>query len=280
LDTDLNTVNRLSWAAAFSVKVYGVKIGIRTNRPEGLDRVWRHLPHGCKVIPSAVVDRVYSISIGGGSRRSSALYGDDVRLIRSVDIDEVFDRLESDLRLFVAELAHDRVFVHAGVVAWEGKAIVIPGRSFSGKSTLVAELLRAGAIYYSDEYAVFDKRGRVHPFAKDLEMRDSNDWKQTKRAAESFGGRIGTKPIPVGKILITRYKEGSKWRPRHLSAGKAVLALLANTVSARRQPERALNTLHRVVAEAETLHGTRGEARELIRSLLKRSEKKGDSVPD
>jgi hypothetical protein len=231
------------------------------------------LPHGCKVIPSAVVDRVYSIRIGGGSRRSSALYGDDVRLIRSVDIDDVFDRLESDLRLFVAELAHDRVFVHAGVVAWEGKAIVIPGRSFSGKSTLVAELLRAGAIYYSDEYAVFDKRGRVHPFAKDLEMRDANDWKQTRRAAESFGGRIGKKPIPVGKILVTRYKEGSKWRPRQLSAGKAVLALLAHTVSARRQPERALNTLQRVVAEAQTLHGTRGEARELIQSLLKKSEK-------
>lgn len=273
MNTDLNAADRLGWAAAFSVKVYGVKIGIRTNRPEGLDRVWRHLPQGCKVIPAVVVDRTYSITIGGRSRRASALYGDDVRLIQSIDVDEVFDRLESDLRLFVAELAHDRVFVHAGVVAWEGSAIVIPGRSFSGKSTLVAELLRAGAIYYSDEYAVFDKRGRVHPFAKDLEMRDANDWKQTRRAAQSFGGRIGTKPIPVGKILVTRYKAGSKWRPRHLSAGKTVLALLSNTVSARRQPERALATLQRVVAEAQALQGTRGEAQEMVRSILKRSEK-------
>jgi len=85
------------------------------------------------------------------------------------------------------------------VVAWEGKGIVIPGRSFSGKSTLVAELLRAGATYYSDEYAVFDKHGRVHPFPKDLEMRTNGDWKQTRHAAESFGGRTGAKPIPSAK---------------------------------------------------------------------------------
>ena len=72
----------------------------------------------------------------------------------------------------IAEVARNRVFVHAGVVGWKGRAIVIPGRSYSGKSTLVSELIRAGAAYYSDEYAVFDSRGRVYPFAKPLEMRD------------------------------------------------------------------------------------------------------------
>jgi hypothetical protein len=274
----MQKVDCLGWAAGFSVRAYGVKIGIRSNRADCVDRVWRHLPHGCKVIPSAIVDRVYSIIIGeegstGGRRGLSLLYGDHVTLVRSVNVDEVFDRFESDLRLFVAELAHERVFVHAGVVAWRGKAIVIPGRSFSGKSTLVAELLRAGATYYSDEYAVFDKRGRVHPFPKELEMRVSNDWRQTRVAAESFGSRTGIKPISVSKILVTRYKTGTKWKPRELSDGKAVLALLANTVSARRQPEQALATLQKVVAEARTFQGARGEASELVPSILEIVEK-------
>src|ERR1700730_13333399 len=115
----MKNIDRLGWAAGISVRVYGVKIGIRFNRPEWTDRVWRHLPHGCKAIPSAVVDRVYSIVIGGegthlSPRRSSILYGDNVRLLRSLHVDEFLERLESDLRLFVAELAHDRVFVHAG----------------------------------------------------------------------------------------------------------------------------------------------------------------------
>jgi len=259
-------------AVDFTVRIYGVKIRIRANRPDLSDRLWQHLPHGSKVIQTAMIDRTYSIickpASGNKSRRSSILFGDDARLLKSSNVDEVFDRFESDLRLFVAELAHHRVFVHAGVVAWKGEAIVIPGRSFSGKSTLVAELLQAGATYYSDEYAVFDKRGRVHPFLKDLEMRLTNDWKQTRHTAESFGSSVGNKPIPVKKILITRYQNGAAWRPRRLSQGKAVLALLANTVSARRHPEKALSTLQRVVADAEILQGPRGEARRLIPLLL------------
>jgi len=274
----MQKVDRLGWAAGFSVRAYGVKIGIRSNRPDLIDRIWRYLPHGCKVIPSPLVDRIYSIIIGGEGerqnlRRFSLLYGDQVRLVRSVNVEEVFDRLESDLRLFVADLARDRVFVHAGVVAWKGKAIVIPGRSYSGKSTLVAELIRAGATYYSDEYAVFDKRGRVHPFPKDLEMRVTGDWLQTRQGVESFGSRTGTRPIPVGKILVTEYKSGNKWRPRQLSAGKAVLALLSNTVSARRHPEKVLATLQKVVAEARTFHGRRGEAQEIVPLILDRVEK-------
>lgn len=271
-------VDRLGWAAGFSLKSYGVKIGIRANNPEWLDRVRPHLPYECEVVPLPVVDRLYSILIGGQGaranvRRFNLLYGNHVRLARSMDIDEVFERLESDLRLFVAEVARHRVFVHAGVVGWKGRAIVIPGRSYSGKSTMVAELVRAGATYYSDEYAVFDSRGRVHPFPKPLEIRDSGEYKQTKFGVEAFGGQTGTKPIPVGLILATEFKTAARWRPRELSEGKAVLALLANTVSARRQPEKSLATLQKVVAQAKTLKGLRGEASELALSMLARMEK-------
>ncbi len=38
---------------------------------------------------------------------------------------------------------------------------MIVGRPQSGTSTLVAELLRAGASYYSDQYAVLDREGRI-----------------------------------------------------------------------------------------------------------------------
>src|SRR6266567_2366052 len=274
----MKKIDRLGWAAGFSIKTYGLRIGIRANDSAALDRVRAHLPQDWRTISSPVVDRLYSIVVArngshGNVRRFNLLYGDHVRLARSVDTDEVFDTFESDLRLVVAEYARRRVFVHAGVVGWQGRAIVIPGRSFSGKSTLVAELVRAGACYYSDEFAVFDSRGRVHPFPKPLEIRDSGEYKQTKFGVEDFGGRTGTKPIPVGLVLATEFKSGARWRPRQLSDGKAVLALLSNTVSARRQPEKSLATLQKVVAEAKTLKGLRGEASELTLSILARSER-------
>src|SRR5213078_4809194 len=113
----MQKVDRLGWAAGFSLKSYGVRIGIRANDPICLERVCERLPHEWEVVSSAVVDRLYSIIIGGAGprpnvRRFNMLYGDHVRLARSIDPNEVFDRLESDLRLFVAEVARHRVFVH------------------------------------------------------------------------------------------------------------------------------------------------------------------------
>ncbi|HYJ87568.1 MAG TPA: hypothetical protein VEW46_16015 [Pyrinomonadaceae bacterium] len=275
----MKKVDRLGWAAGFSLRSYGVRIGVRSNDAATLSRVMELLPGEWEKVDRPVVDRVYSIMVGGSGaranvRRFNLLYGDHIRLARSLDLDNVLEAFDSDLRIFIAEFAKRRVFVHAGVVGWKGKAIVIPGRSFSGKSTLVAELIRAGATYYSDEYAVFDSRGRVHPYTKPLELREEGTHKQSKIEVEEMGGRSGTKPLEVGLVLMTQFKDGARWRPRSLTPGKGVLQLLFNTVSARRNPQRALETLERVAAQAEVLQGVRGQATETVPALLKRVEAK------
>jgi len=271
----MQKVDRLGWAVGFALKSYGMRIGIRSNDRAALGRVCQTVPGEWEPADLSIVDRVYSILIGGNGlkpnlRRFNLLYGDHVRLERSLDLDSVFDAFESDLRIFVAEFARHRTFVHAGVVGWQGRAIVIPGRSYSGKSTLVAELVRAGATYYSDEYAVFDGRGRVHPYSKPIELRAEGEYKQSKIQVSDLGGQAGTKPLPVGLVLMTHYKDGARWRPRKLTAGKAVLEMLFNTVSARRNPERALATLERVTAGADVWKGVRGQATEAVPAMLKR----------
>ena len=277
----MKKVDRLGWTVGFSLKSYGVRVGVRSNDAAALDRAREYLPAGWQYSSTPVVDRLYSITAGGtgpraNGRRFSVLYGDDSRITRSTKLEEVFERLESDLRLFVGEFTRHRVFVHAGVVGWKGKAIVIPGRSYSGKSTLVAALVRAGATYYSDEYAVFDAKGLVHPFAKPLEIRVEGEFKQERVTVDELGGKSGTKPLPVGLVLMTGYKRGATWRPRKLSAGKGVLEMLFNTVSARRSPERALSTLRHVTRNAEVLKGVRGDTTTIVDALLKRMERIAD----
>jgi hypothetical protein len=71
--------------------------------------------------------------------------------------------LDAQLRARIAYAAPDRIFVHAGVVAVGDRAILLPGMSFAGKSTLVAALVSTGATYLSDEFAVLDAAGLVHP---------------------------------------------------------------------------------------------------------------------
>jgi hypothetical protein len=182
----------------------------------------------------------------------------------------LFERFEADLQLCVAEAARRRVFVHAGVVGWKGRAVVLPGRSFSGKTTLIAELVRAGADYYSDEFAVLDPEGRVHPFARPLAVRGVG-FRQRKVSVAELGGSAATKPLPVGLVVVSEFREGSRFRPRTLTPGQGSLALLANTVPARRRPAEVLETLEKVVRAADIVRGARGEAAEAAAKILERA---------
>lgn len=267
----MRKVDRLGWAAGLAFESYGRRVGVRTNRAEELERLKSQLPPGWKPSRAAAVERLYSLVFGGpeerrGARRFHLLYEDSERVERTHDEGVLLGAFGSRLRLFVAEWARRRVFVHAGVVGWRGRAVIVPGRSFVGKTTLVAELVRAGATYYSDEFAVLDERGRVHPYAKPLSLREGG--RQTNHEVEAFGGRAGARPLPVGLVVLSSYREGARWRPRALSAGRGVLALLDNTVSARREPERALSALREVAVGAPVLKGARGEAAETARAIL------------
>jgi hypothetical protein len=256
-----------------------VLVGVRNNTPEALNIVRDYFPPGWKPSPATTVERLYSFVYGGegegqprGVRRFNLLYRDIGRLARTRNLEEALELFESDLQMHVATEAPRRVFVHAGVVGWKGQAILVPGRSYSGKTTLIAELVKAGATYYSDEYAVMDARGRVHPYPRPLQIREGQEGKQTRYTVEKLGGRAGIKPLPVKLVVVSRYKPGAKWRPRVLSAGQGVLELLNQTVSARNQPERAFATLQEVATRSLILKGVRGEAKEIVAALFKHLE--------
>jgi hypothetical protein len=224
-----------------------------------LDAVLDRLPPASKPARFRTVDRLYSIVVGGdsdrvGVRRMNLLYADIVRLARLTRFEHVLQAFESNVELAVAELARGWVFVHAAVVELGGAAALIPGRSGSGKTTLARELVRAGGTLYSDEFAVLDARGRVHPFRR--------------RSTEDAAGA----PLRVGLVLATEYRAGAPWRPRAASRAESVLALLANAVAIRREPARVIAALERATAGSVGLEGVRGEAAEaaaLVRAAMR-----------
>jgi hypothetical protein len=272
----MRRLDRLGWTAGLTFRSYGVRFGVRAGSGAALSRLAEFLPPGTKEAAPGFVERLYSIRLSDdaperrGLRRYQLLYADYARLARTPDAEELFERFESDLQLWVAAAARRRVFVHAGVVGWNGRAVLVPGRSFSGKTTLTAALVRAGATYYSDEFAILDARGRVHPYPKPLAVRGEGG-RQTKVAAEELGGHAACAPLPVGLVVVSEFREGARFRPRTLSMGRGSLALLANTVPARRRPAEVLETLERVVRGATVLGGARGEAAEAASKILERA---------
>ncbi len=270
----MEKLDRLGWAAGIAFTAYGLSIGVRVSDRSALERVRGLLPPGWRPAAKPTVRRLYSVVVGGptgraGVRRLNILYSGASRLVRTHDLDETLRQLELDMELYIADRARRRTFVHAGVVGWNGRAIVIPARSGSGKSSLVKALVRAGATYYSDEFAVLDERGRVHPYPLPLTVRQGRDGAPpVKCRVEEIGGVAGRRPLSVGLVVFTRYVSGTRFRPRPVSAGRALLELLANTLPARRRPERALDTLTRVVSQALVLRGARGEAEEMADQIL------------
>ena len=268
----MEKIDRLGWAVGFSFESYGVKVGVRLSDAQTEERVRAHLPPGSTRSRSTIVSSLYSVWLpprtSGNVRRFNLIYENAGRIARTTDTEMALDALASALRLHVAERARSRIFVHAGVVGWKDRAIVIPGRSFSGKSRLVDALVRAGATYYSDEYAVLDGRGRVHPFPAPLKLRpEAGDGPGRVIEPTDPGSRF-RRPLSVAVVAVTRYEASARWRPRRISAGQGVLALLDNTVPARRRPRQSLQALEAAVRAATVIRSARGEAQATADHLL------------
>jgi hypothetical protein len=178
---------------------------------------------------------------------------------------ETLRALTSRLELLLCTHLPDRIAVHAGAVAVRDRAIVLPGSSMAGKSTLVAALLELGATYLSDEFALIDEQGLVWPYPRRMTLRggDVRERVMPSRAAEPDGP-----PVPLGLLAELRYADEG-WAAHEVSAAHGVLALMENAPAARADPERAMRSLTAAVADQpRVLQGTRGDAAEAARQLL------------
>lgn len=178
--------------------------------------------------------------------------------------------LDAELRMYIALHAPHHVFVHAGVVGVGERAFVLPGRSFAGKTTLVAALVQAGAEYWSDEYAVLDADGLVHPYPKPLSVRINDTRDTDEQPVESLGGRAGDHPLPVAVIAFTNYRPGAAWALNARTAGEGAVKLLEHSIAARSRPEQVLAAVRRAATDALVLEGERGDAGQAAGALLSR----------
>lgn len=270
----MERLNALEWADGLCFVAFGVRVGIRVTSPEVLPDLLGCLPPGWKPSKSRSVQWLYSLVSSPSRRHTSrllySLYSGPDHLTQGSDFHRIRRILASDIQAQLALTSPWRVFVHAGAVGWRGRAIVLPGDNETGKSTLTAALVRAGATFFSDEFAVLDRRGRVHPYPLPLRLREEGRIRSRDVTVEELGGRPSSKPLPVGMILSLRYDPGGPGRLQALTSGRGAMELLVNATQTRLRPARVVEAVGKAAENATVLKGRRGEAEDMARSVLSR----------
>lgn len=241
---------------------FGVKIAVEAEASELIEKVRDRLAYvfGDLLIFKDIVraDQVFEISWGSSNEV----------ILRSIATDESHQleftgfekQVESLIRNRIAELAPDHVFIHAGTVAIGGKALLLPGSSFAGKTTLVSELVRLGAEYYSDDFAVLDSEARVHPFPKPLSVRDREGSGAADVEVSLLRASVGVRPVECGLVFFTEYKRSSVWKPENLSGSEGLLRIIEHTVPIRVNTEFSLKVLNKLALRAIIGESYRAEA--------------------
>ncbi|MBV9240372.1 MAG: hypothetical protein JO314_00040 [Acidobacteria bacterium] len=249
---------------------YGARLQIRSNDPEILrdaDQCAQQALIGhLKPITSGPFDIVIDLIRDGSLYRMER----NGEYMSSGPVEERSMKfLDGIIRISVGEYAKDLVILHAGAVAWQGKGLIFPADSFRGKSSLVSELVRAGAEYYSDDFAIIDRKGGLHPFPRPISMRTRDGRHDPYEVnPQDLRATVGRRAVPVRMVFFTEYRRHARWLPTVLSSGEGILKAITYTLPLRRDPDLCLKVLNTVAARAIMAKSHRGDARRTARFLL------------
>ena len=163
-----------------------------------------------------------------------------------------WDLLERSLAVFAAHRLSRLVAVHAAVIGWHGRALVVPAVSGGGKSTLSLAAHQVGASVMSDEYALIDpETGFV------------TGWHRPVRILTDDGGvdrhdiAFASDPLPVGCIAFVAH-EGER---QCVERGQ-------HTTCAAARPTDSLEAALFAVRSAYAVEGTWADAAVSVEPLL------------
>ena len=242
--------------SVFGVAEDGKVVEIRWSDPSMLTRIQELWPPlGLESSKESLLRKPTTlIRVTGDSHSPTVSVGDELR-------PDGWDAVESALALFAAEHLSHLIAIHAAVFVRRGRAVIVPGASHAGKSTLAVAAHEAGAIVASDEYALIDPTtGHVRGWNRPVRLRTPQGIKKLPIAQD-----IG--PVPVALVAAVRFStDDPEIRP--MTQAETAFALLANTVCAQTRPEESLRAATCVTRSAQGVTGTRRETVDFLPHLL------------
>ena len=252
---------------SFGVRAFGCNIRVATACPEAYTTLERYVFPSLPRTDSAVDQADIFVRVVPVAEQLQLLV-DDVVVASAGRAISLVPALVRVLDEAVIQRLTTLRAVHAGAVLWEGRALLLPGATHAGKSSLVAELLRRGATYFSDEYALIDSQGRVHPYPRPLLLRNGCP-EQFPVLPGECNASVGDAPAPVGWILSLEYRSAGAWTVAAVPQSEALLTLLRHTPHVLAESPDMVVAFQRAVAGATCYAGCRPEADQAAGTILR-----------
>lgn len=128
-------------------------------------------------------------------------YADGERTVSAPSVPALARSLVWQLNRLALAAPTDDVLVHAAVAAIGDRAVVLPGRSGAGKTTLVAALALAGWTYLSDEVAALGPGGAiVRPYPRPLAL-EPGSWGLVPDAVDRWPAEVPSMVTDIRLVL-------------------------------------------------------------------------------
>jgi hypothetical protein len=178
-----------------------------------------------------------------------SLYRDGHAVLRRVPEDLAVAQLAWEVNRGVVEEAGNRMLLHAAAAERDGRIVILAGPEGSGKSTLVAALVRSGLRYVTDEtVAVPLPVGTIVPYPKPIALHETE---QCQRLVPPQAIRPDAVATSGGNarllVLLAGYQPGSGPIARSISRAEAAVALAAQAFNFRDLGPGRLDALAEVV---------------------------------
>ncbi len=159
-----------------------------------------------------------------------------------------YPMLESAINFCIGTGVMRALLIHAAVVERDGRAVVMPGYTGSGKSTLTAALISKGWRLLSDEVAIIDlKDGSLLPYPRAISLKNDAidlilerypDLTVSRRYEGTLKGTLAFVKAPLSSVLCSdqsarpflllapRFKAGSRLVCRRIENGESFMLLV------------------------------------------------------
>jgi hypothetical protein len=166
------------------------------------------------------------------------------------------------------------VLIHGACVAGPlGGAVLLPGGTGAGKSTLTAACVAAELTYLTDELVALDQgASSVTPYAKPLSLDDG------RLVPASSLGRVANRPATPRALVFPRYQPGAAVSETPLDPPWALMALIAHAIHPAGLGRTALTWLAGLALTCPARQITYGDAEQAVRTIERAADGPGRPV--